>query len=195
MQFSLKLVAAAAFLLPNLIAAVAIPSDAVAKREAFAEAGVEAYSNFEISGRDVEIGAEAARMKRDAYAEAITHIDEVTEHQLVSRTTEAELDAIHTAYKAAEKKYHGLKKSYATEKDYAKKLDIATTAVNAVTDEIAGREKAQPLWKEMGRSETVIANHQKELDTTKQCLVNWNKRKSDAAKKVANSSGGGGGDC
>jgi hypothetical protein len=134
MQLSLKLVAAAAFLLPNLIAAAALPSNAVARREAFAEAGVEAYSNFEISERDVEFGAEATRMKRDAYAEAIAHVDEVTGHQLASRTSEEELDAIHTAYKAAEKKYHGLKKAYANEKDYGKKLEIAATAVDAVRE-------------------------------------------------------------
>ena len=138
MYFSLKLVAAAAFILPNLIAArsVATPNQAVAKREAFAEAEPEAkaFNNFEISQREAENSIEAARIKRDAYAEAITHIEDVTGHRLMSRATEAELDATHKAYKAAEQKYHGLKKKYATEKDYAKKLQIATTAVAAVTE-------------------------------------------------------------
>jgi len=140
MHFSLKLVAAAAFILPNLIAArsVAVPDQAVAvaKREAFAEAEPEAkaFNNFAISQREAENGIEEARMKRDAYAEAIAHIEDVTRHQLMSRATEAELDATHKAYKAAEQKYHGLKKKYATEKDYAKKLQIATTAVAAVTE-------------------------------------------------------------
>lgn len=134
MQFSLKLVAAAAFLLPNLIAARAIPNNAVAEREAFPEAEVEAFSNFDISRRDAEYGVEAAHMKRDAYAEAIAHIEEVTGHQLVARTTEEELQAMHTAYKASEKKSHGLKKAYANEKDPVKKAAIAKTAVDAVTE-------------------------------------------------------------
>jgi len=139
MRFSLRLVAAAAFILPSLIAArsVDIPNHAVAKREAFAKAEAEAkaaFNNFEISQREAEHGIEEAQMKRDAYSEAIAHIEDVTGHQLMSRTTEAELTAIHKQYKAAEQKYHGLKKKYATEKDWAKKLQIATTAVAAVTE-------------------------------------------------------------
>lgn len=68
----------------------AISIGAVAKREAFAEAKAEAeaFSNFEISGRDTEFGVEAAHMKRRAYAEAIAHIEGATRHQLVNRATE-----------------------------------------------------------------------------------------------------------
>lgn len=82
MQFSLKLIAAAAFLLPSLIAARAVPNDAVAKREAFASPEAEALSNFEITRRDFESSIEAAQVKRDAYAEAIEHVESMTSHQL-----------------------------------------------------------------------------------------------------------------
>jgi len=48
------------------------------------------------------------------------------------------------------------------------------------------------MWTALGRAASVAANHQTELDTTKACLVNWNKRKSDAAKKAPSAASGSG---
>ena len=48
------------------------------------------------------------------------------------------------------------------------------------------------MWAALGRAASVSANHQTELDTTKACLTNWQKKKSDAARRVpsaASSSG------
>jgi hypothetical protein len=135
MQFSLKLVAAAAFLLPNLIAARAVSNDAVAKREAFASPEAEALSNFEIARRDFESSVEAAQVKRDAYAEAIAHVESVTGHQLVTRGQAEDLakwETIHTAYKAQSRIYDGLAKDLKKETDKKNKEAIVKKIVAAL---------------------------------------------------------------
>jgi hypothetical protein len=124
MQFSLKLVAAAAFLLPNLIAARAVPNNAVAKQEAFASPEAKALSNFEVTRHDFESGIKAAQVKRDAYAEAIAQVESVTSHQLVTRGEKEDLvewNAIRKAYKSQGDIYEGLSKGWNEIKDPIKK--------------------------------------------------------------------------
>jgi hypothetical protein len=135
MQFSLKLIAAAAFLLPNLIVARVVSNDAVAKREAFASPEAEALSNFEITRRDFESSIEAAQVKRDAYADAIAHVESLTSHQLVTRGQQEDLakwETIHTAYKAQSRIYDALAKDLKKETDTKKKDAIIKKIIAAL---------------------------------------------------------------
>ena len=137
MQFSLKLVAAAAFLLPNLIAARAVSNDAVAKREAFASPEAEALSNFEVARRDFESSIKATQVKRDAYTEAIAHVESVTGHQLVTRGQKEELakwDVIHTQYKSHQRVLDGLSRGWKSEKDAKKKAADLVKIITALKE-------------------------------------------------------------
>jgi len=109
MQFSLTLIAAAAFLLPNLVSARALPNSAVvAKRDVLVNREVEALSYLELTKRDFESSIEAAQVKRDAYAEARAHVEAVTGQQLVARGDKEDIAAwekLHTQYKGYKAHY------------------------------------------------------------------------------------------
>lgn len=132
MYFSFRLVAAAAFLLPSLISAAAIPNDGLATRDTSLNSR-EASNNIEIMRRKVEDSFEDVQAKRNAYDEALAAVNEITARgELVSRTTEAELQDVYDAYKAAKAQQSGLKALYVAERDWATKLDIANRAITAV---------------------------------------------------------------
>jgi hypothetical protein len=136
MQFSLTLIAAAAFLLPNLVSARAFPNSAVvAKRDVLVNREVEALSYLELTKRDFESSIEAAQVKRDAYADAIAHVETVTGQQLVARGDQEDIAAwekLHTQYKAYKANYDEYSREAKAEKDNTKKAVIQTKMISAL---------------------------------------------------------------
>jgi hypothetical protein len=132
MKFSLNLLVAAAALLPNLITARVITSDAVTNREAFASLEAEALSNFEITRRDFEPSVKVAQAKRDIDAETVAHVADVTSHQLVARGQKEDLakwNVIHTDYKKHGQAFITASKEWKSEKDTKKKEAALKTAI------------------------------------------------------------------
>ncbi|KAH8592603.1 hypothetical protein B0O99DRAFT_597051 [Bisporella sp. PMI_857] len=186
MQFSLTLIAAAAFLLPNLVSARALLSSAdVAKRDILDNREVEALSYLELTKRDFESSIEAAQVKRDAYAEALAYVDAVTGQQLVARGTEEDIAAwekLHTQYKGYRATYDQLSREAKAEKDNTKKAPIQTKMITALQGEITLRKQAQPLVEKLaGKTKDFTAKgaigHKAQIKNLETCLVNLKNKK------------------
>jgi hypothetical protein len=136
MQFSLKFVAAAAFLLPSLISGAALPADSLAARDTTLTQRSPEFNGLELTRREAEASLEAAQVKREAYAQPLENYEEFTARSIEARgaAEEAEAQAAHDAYKAAQAAQGGYKKKYNTQKEtWPNKLKFATEALGYAT--------------------------------------------------------------
>ena len=136
MQFSLKFVAAAAFLLPSLISGAALPADSLAARDTTLIQRSPEFNALELTRREAEASFEAAQVKREAYAQAFEDFEEFTARSIEARgpADEAAAQTIYDAYKKAQAAQSGYKKKYNNQKEtWPNKLKFATEALGYAT--------------------------------------------------------------
>jgi hypothetical protein len=116
MQFSLKFVAAAAFLLPSLISGLALPADSLAERDTTLTQRSPEFEALELTRREAEVEDYEDFTARSIEARGLVE--------------EAAAQAAHVAYKAAQTAQSGYKKKYNNQKEtWPNKLMFATEAL------------------------------------------------------------------
>jgi hypothetical protein len=136
MQFSLRFVAAAAFLLPSLISGAALPADSLAARDTTLTQRSPEFNTLGLTRREAEASLEAAQVKREASALALEDYEQFTARSIEARgpADEAAAQAAHDAYKAAQAAQGGYKKKYNNQKEtWPNKLKFATEALGYAT--------------------------------------------------------------
>lgn len=136
MQFSLKFIAAAAFLLPSLISGAALPTDSLAARDTTLTQRSPEFNALEFTRREAEASLDAAQVKREAYVQALEDYEEFTARSIEARgaAEEAAAQKIHDSYKTAQAAQGGYKKKYNNQKEtWPNKLKFATEALGHAT--------------------------------------------------------------